>query len=206
MATLAYPVAQSTGTYNISKLKVAVDNLKPSGKSQDYSSFPKTTWVLETLKPTGVSQLFSSFTPFKTVLDNNKLSSKLNNASLVQANLTKLAATYWFPSQLSQPKQTTINGLVPPSYTTVNWYPDGMTFGQTSVDSMNTADVTPSVLVTPYFYETLTLTSMSMSQITIANNTSPMIVTDMYNEKMLTIKTGTVYAFGELQRRNGWIN
>ena len=206
MATLAYPVAQSTATYNTAKLKTAVDNLKPSGKSQVYSSFPNIKSVLDTLKPTGVSQAYSSFPQIKTVLDNKKLSSKLNNSSLIPANQTKLAASYWMASQLASPQRTTTSNLKPPSTTQVNWYPVGMSFGQSTIDSLKPKATTQGTLVTPYLYETFTLNSMSMSKLTIANNTAPMIVTEMYNEKMLTIKTGSVYAYGELQRNNGWMN
>lgn len=203
MATLAYPVVQSTSTYNAAKLKTAVNNLKPNGKSQIYSGFLAIKTTLDTLKPSGTSQVYSKFTNIKSVTDTKKLSLILTNSAWVPSTSTKVKATNWTPIQIASILPSTTSNLKN-TIRVSSWNSTLVSFEKSSVDPMKPADLTIGMLVTPYNYETFSIDSMAMTKLTIANSLTVVPVVYSYNEKMLSMKSGSIAAFG-VAPKQGWV-
>lgn len=204
MATLAYPVGQTTSTYNSTKFKSVRDTLKPSGKSQVYSSFPATKFVLDTLKLNGNTQAYSKFLSIQIPLDTKKLSSKLNNAAWVPSTSSNLKATYWIPVQMGSVGKTNLANLKN-TINTSNWVPTIISFGQVNLNSLKVKDYTIGILSTPYSYESLANGSMTTEFVTIANQTSFTPVETVTSNSLLTIKVGPISAFG-VAPNHGWVN
>lgn len=205
MATLAYPVVQSTSRYNSTKIKSVLDVNKPSGARQLYSGFPTTKWVLDTKKLNGNTQIYSQFASTKIPLDTKKLSSVFNNAAWVPSTSSKVKPTKWTPIQIAGTYQTNLSNLKNTAGTS-SWVPTILSFGQTNLVSLKSKDFTIGILSTPYSYESLANGSMSTKFITIANpSNATNLVETLTPNSLLTIKVGAIAAFG-VAPNHGWFN
>jgi len=204
MATLAYPVAQSTtSTLFGPRIGTSFGNSKPTGQS--FNIISNVLWgiVLDQNKLNGISVQSTTFVPLQIPLDTTKLSAMEVSSAWNQVDTAKLAASKWIPENVTLDSKTNSNLSV--SVGTSNWSPLYIEFDDTSIDDMTTGNVYAGELVTPYLYDSFTTGSMILvnnTTIGILNTITPTI--DSTNEKMLTLKTGCVLAYGELQRNNGW--
>lgn len=204
MATLAYPVVKSTNTILFGpQVKPSVDTLKPSGKSFNSITNVNWKWVLDTNKPSGKSYITTTFEQIGIPLDTKKLSTKLQNSSLIEANQPKLKATVWYTNNIKDFIPSTTNKLAANVYSTA-WSPIGVSSGQLTINPMYSGNITIGQLSTPYLYELFSGSTLMTSMISIVNSNVTTPVETLNNEKMLTLETGCVLAYGELQRNNGW--
>ena len=156
------------------------------------------------MKPSGKSYNTTTFEQIGIPLDTNKLSSKLQNSSLVEANQPKLKASVWYADNIKGFIPSSTDTLAAEVYST-SWSAIGIGSGQINIVPMYSGNTTIGQLSTPYLYDSFTTGSMIL-----VNNTTIGILTtatptiDSYNEKMLTLDTGCVMAYGELQLNNGW--
>lgn len=208
MATLAYPVSQSTTNKLFGPtIGTSFGNTKPSGKSFNTLTNVDWKWVLDTNKPTGNSVTTYTFVKFKIPLDTNKLSSMRTNDSWQQSDTAKLGVSLWYPENIKAFHQSSSNNQII-SIGISAWIPELLSFDNSAPVAMTTGNVYAGSLVEPYLYETLTSGSMLLVRnTTIGIKTlSDQEAIHSYNEKMLTLNTGCVLAYGELQRNNGWVN
>lgn len=207
MATLAYPVGQSTTNKLFGPtIGTSFGNSKPTGKSFNTITNVNWKWVLDTNKLTGNSVIPTTFVKFQIPLDTNKLSAMRVNSTWVQANTAKLGVSRWYPNNINDFLPSASNNqLVTISVT--DWKPDGFSFDYSAIAPMNTGNVYAGSLVEPYLYETLTTGSMILVNNTMTGTITTTVETiHSYNEKMLTLNIGCISAYGELQRNNGWVN
>lgn len=207
MATLAYPVSQSTTNKLFGPtIGTSFGNTKPTGKSFNNITNVNWNWVLDKNKLNGNSVIPTTFVTFKIPLDNKKLSAMEFNSSWAQANTAKLGTSRWYPNNITGFFNSASNNQTVSIKTTV-WNPTFLSFDNSSIAAMQSGNVAAGSLVTPYLYDTLTTGSLILvnnTTIGISTNTTGTIYS--YNEKMLTLNIGSVSAFGELQRNNGWTN
>lgn len=207
MATLAYPVTQSTTTKLFGPtIGTSFGNAKPTGKSTNTTiTNINWMWVLDKNKLTGTSSPLVSFVKFQIPLDTKKLSSMEFNSSWAQANTAKLGVTKWYANNVTGFFKSSSNNQTVSIKTSV-WTPDGLSFDKSSIASMTSGNVAAGSLVTPYLYDTSTTGSMILvnnTTIAIGTNTTTATI-HSYNEKMLTLNTGCISAFGSVH--TGWIN
>lgn len=204
MATLAYPVTQSTTNKLFGPtIGTSFGNSKPTGKSFNTLTNINWKWVLDTNKPTGKSDITTTFEMIGIPLDNKKLSSMLYNSNLVEANRPKLKASVWYANNIKGFIPSTPDILASEIYTS-SWLTTGLTVGEYSIAPMYSGNVTIGQLSTPYLYETFTNSNLMTSKISIVNAPMTTPVETINNEKMLTLETGCVMAYGDI--RNGWVN
>lgn len=207
MATLAYPVSQSTTNKLFGPtIGTSFGNSKPTGKSFNTITNVNWKWVLDTNKLNGNSVIPTTFVKFQIPLDTNKLSTMRVNSTWAQANTAKLGVSRWYPNNITDFLPSASNNQIV-SIRTSDWKPNGVSFDNSAITPMTTGNVYAGSLVDSYLYETLTTGSMILvnnTTIAIGYNSTPTI--HSYNEKVLTLNTGCISAYGELQRNNGWIN
>jgi hypothetical protein len=208
MATLAYPVTQSTTNKLFGPtIGTSFGNTKPTGKSTNTTiTNVNWKWVLDKNKLNGNSVITSTFIKFQIPLDNKKLSSMEFNSAWPQANTAKLGYSKWYANNITGFFKSTSNNQIA-TIKASSWYPTVLSFNNSAIAPMKSGNVYAGSLVTPYLYSTSVTGSMILvknTTIGISTNTTGTI--HSYNEKILTLKTGAIYAFGELQRHNGWTN
>lgn len=205
MATLAYPVAQSTtSTLFGPMVGPSFGNSKPTGQS--FNVLSNILWgiVLDQNKLNGISVRATTFVPLQIPLDTAKLSAMEVSSAWNQVDTAKLAASKWIPENVTLDSKTNSNLSV--SVGTSYWSPLYIGVDNIAIDVMTTGNVYAGVLVTPYLYDSFTTGSMILVNNTTIGipDASATPTIHSYNEKMLTLNTGCVLAYGELQRNNGW--
>lgn len=208
MATLAYPVAQSSANKLFGpNIGTSFGNTKPTGKSTNTTiTNVNWKWVLDKNKPSGTSAPPVTFIKVQIPLDTKKLSLMEFNSAWPQANTAKLGYTKWYANNITGFFKSTSNNQIATLKAT-SWYPAVIGFNTSTNATMKSGNVYAGSLVTPYLYETSASGSMILvKNTTIGISTNTTATIHSYNEKMLTLKTGAIYAFGELQRHNGWTN
>lgn len=207
MATLAYPVSQSTTNKLFGPtIGTSFGNAKPTGKSFNSITNVNWKWVLEANKLNGNSVTPSTFIKLKVVLDNKKLSLMPFNPNWVQADTPNIGFSNWVTDNIKGFFKSSSDAQTATTKTS-HWIPNDINFGTSIVTSMTTGNVYAGSLVEPYLYETFTTGSMILVRnTTIGISTNSTETIHSYNEKMLTLETGCVLAYGELERNNGWVN
>jgi hypothetical protein len=207
MATLAYPVSQSTtNTLFGPTIGSGLDNLKPTGKSFNSITNINWGWVLEANKLNGNSVRPTTFVKIQIPLDTKKLSLMEFNSSWAQANTAKLGVSRWYPNNITGFFNSSANNQIA-TFKVTSWLPTILSFENAAIAPMQTGNVYAGSLVTPYLYETFTTGSMILvNNTTIGIGTSSVPTIYSYTDGVVTIKTGSVSAYGELQRNNGWTN
>lgn len=205
MAILAYPVAQSTTSSLFGpKIGTSFGNSKPTGQS--FNVITNVLWgiVLDQNKLNEPSAQTTSFVKLQIPLDTKKLSSIEVNSAWSQSNTAKLGTTVWYANAISFGNTIRDNQTV--SINVSSWTSLSINFDNTTTDVMQTGNVYAGSLIDPYLYDSLTTGSMILVNNTTIGipNASSTPTIDSYNEKMLTLNTGCVMAYGELQRNNGW--
>lgn len=207
MATLAYPVSQSTTNKLFGPtIGTGFGNSKPTGKSFNSITNVDWKWVLDKNKLNGTSVRQTTFVNFQIPLDTNKLSAMQVSSTWVQEDTAKLGVSRWYPNNITEFDEKSIDRQIV-TVSTTEWKPIGLEFDNSAIDPMQSGNAYAGVLVEPYLYETYTTGSMILVNNTmIGIITNPIETIHSYNEKMLTLNTGCISAYGDLQRNNGWVN
>ncbi len=207
MATLAYPVSQSTTNKLFGPtIGTGFGNSKPTGKSFNSITNVDWKWVLDKNKLNGTSVRQTTFVNFQISLDTNKLSAMRVSGTWVQEDTAKLGVSRWYPNNITEFDEKSIDNQLA-TVSTTEWTPIGLEFDNSAIDPMQSGNVYAGSLVEPYLYESFTTGSMILvNNTTIGILTTSIETIHSYNEKMLTLNTGCISAYGELQRNNGWVN